>query len=128
MPIHALSPTVAAWWGLLGSIVVEALELATALRRARAWPWKRPGEPRLAAYLISVVLRVAAGAGLAAMFGADGQLAGPFAAGALGITAPLVVETLLRQAGTSIPPLAQPVPQLPNASSTRRSTEPSDVS
>ncbi|AEV85776.1 hypothetical protein ACWT_4755 [Actinoplanes sp. SE50] len=99
MPDVALPPLSAAAWALVGGSVVEALELAGALRRAKALPWKRPGEPRLPAYLLSVVLRLAAGAGLAAVFGADGQLGGPFAAGSLGITAPLMVEKMLRQVG-----------------------------
>jgi hypothetical protein len=129
MPIEPLSPMAAAGWGLLGSFIVEALELAAALRRAKALPWKRPGEPRLFAYLVSVVLRLAAGAGLAALGGAGGQLTGPFAAGALGITAPLVVERLLRQVGTAdaepaAPALSPPASRHPM---TQEGTEPSDA-
>lgn len=120
---------VAGAWGLLGSFIVEALEFAAALRRAKSPPWKRPGEPRLAAYLLSVVLRLAAGAGLAAAAGADNQIAGPFAATVLGITTPLVVEKLLRQIGTA--PIEPAVP-LTRASAaparpTAQGTEPSDA-
>ncbi|MET0494461.1 MAG: hypothetical protein ABW000_15175 [Actinoplanes sp.] len=129
MPTEPLSPLAAAGWGLLGSFIVEALELAAALRRAKAPPWKRLGEPRLPAYLISVVLRLAAGAALAALFGADGQLAAPFAAGALGITAPLVVERLLRQAGTDPVEPAAPAISSPSGSrpAARADTETSDA-
>lgn len=104
-----------ALWGLLGSFIVEALELGAALRRAKTLPWKRPDEPGLPAYLASVVLRLAAGAGLAALIGADGQLASPFAAGLLGITAPLLIEKILRQVDTV--PAEPPAPN-------RRSTPP----
>ncbi|NYT94908.1 hypothetical protein [Salinispora sp. H7-4] len=97
MPFEPLSTMESALWGLLGSFIVEALELGAALRRAKTLPWKRPDEPGLPAYLASVVLRLAAGAGLAALIGADGQLASPFAAGLLGITAPLLIEKILRQ-------------------------------
>ncbi|GLW27757.1 hypothetical protein [Actinoplanes regularis] len=127
MPIEPLSSVAAGCWGLLGGFIVEALELAAALRRAKAPPWRRPGEPRLSAYLTSVVLRLFAGAGLAALIGADGQIGGPFAAGALGITAPLVVEKLLRQVGTA--PAESAVPVLPGgATSLQWKSEPSDVS
>lgn len=97
MSFEPLSTMESALWGLLGSFIVEALELGAALRRAKTLPWNRPDEPGLPAYLASVVLRLAAGAGLAALIGADGQLASPFAAGLLGITAPLLIEKILRQ-------------------------------
>ncbi|WP_019870445.1 hypothetical protein [Salinispora oceanensis] len=97
MPFEPLSTMESALWGLLGSFIVEALELGAALRRAKTLPWKRPDEPGLPAYLASVVLRLAAGAGLAALIGADGRLASPLAAGLLGITAPLLIEKVLRQ-------------------------------
>lgn len=50
----------------------------------------------LAAYVISVVARVGAAAGLAAAATSSGQVSGPFAAFGLGVAAPLVVEKLSR--------------------------------
>jgi hypothetical protein len=97
MPLEPLSVQEAAAWALLGGAIVESLDFANALRRAKTLPWKRRGEPGLLAYLVSVVLRVGVGAGLAAMAGADGQITGAAAAGFLGLTAPLLVEKVLRQ-------------------------------
>jgi hypothetical protein len=90
----------AAAWGLLGGFIVEALEHAAAIRRLGGWPWTHKGEPGLIPSLVAVFLRLAASAGLASAAGASSQVAGAFGAVALGITAPLVVERILRQAAT----------------------------
>ena len=84
----------AAFWGLAGGMTVEALVLYTDIRHTREWNWRRPIPQGMVAYLISVILRVAAGAGLAAAAAGSGQVSGSLAAFGLGIAAPLVVEKL----------------------------------
>jgi hypothetical protein len=86
----------AAGWGLSGGLCVEALALNSLIRTSRRWSWRRPIPQGFAAYLISVILRASAGAGLAAAAAGSGQVSGPFAAFALGVAAPLVVEKLSR--------------------------------
>ncbi len=85
-------------WGFCGGFIVEALQLSGAIRRSRGWPWRRRGEPKLAPYLVSVLLRLVVGAVLAAGLGGEGQLGGPLSALVVGIAAPLIVEQLSRGA------------------------------
>jgi hypothetical protein len=91
---QCMSAWTAAAWGLAGGLCVEALALYSLIRNSRTWYWRRPIPQGLAAYLISVILRVAAGAGLAAAAAGSRQVSGTFAAFGLGIAAPLVVEKL----------------------------------
>lgn len=84
-------------WGLFGGFAVEGLEFAGAIRRTGGWPWRQRGEPGPLALGISVLIRLAIGAGLAVAAGTTGQVSGPFGALAVGIAAPLVVEQLARQ-------------------------------
>jgi len=86
----------AAVWGLLGGFIVEALELLVASRRVGGWPWTRPGEPGVAPMVVSVVLRMAIGAILAAAAYGSGQVGGPLPALGLGVAAPLVIEKMTR--------------------------------
>ncbi len=88
---------VAASWGLVGAGAVEALALYKAIHRVKEFPWRVKGEVHFHAYLASVVIRITLGAGLAAAFGASGQIAGPLGAVIVGIAAPKIVEQLLRQ-------------------------------
>ena len=48
------------------------------------------------AYLVSVIVRVGLGAGLAGAAAAGGQVSGSFAAFSLGVAAPLVLEKLAK--------------------------------
>ncbi|WP_152989870.1 hypothetical protein [Frankia sp. ACN1ag] len=85
-----------ALWGLFGGFAVEGLDLYAAVRRHGRWPWQR-GRSREAgprAYLVAELVRLAIGAGLAAAAGTSGQITTPFAALAVGVAAPLVVERL----------------------------------
>jgi len=84
----------AAGWGLLGGACVEALELYALIRKSPHWSWRRPIPQGLAAYLISIVVRVGAGAGLAAAAAGSGQVSGTLAAFGLGVATPLVIEKL----------------------------------
>src|SRR5215469_7854285 len=84
----------AAVWGLIGGSCVEALWLYARIRQEPLWSWRKPIPQGLTAYLISVILRVGAGAGLAAAAAGSGQISGIFAAFVLGVSAPLVIEKL----------------------------------
>ena len=89
-----MSVWAAAIWGLVGGLCVEALALYSLIRHARRWSWRKPIPQGLSAYVISVIVRAGAGAGLAAAAAGSGQVSGTFAAFALGVAAPLVVEKL----------------------------------
>jgi hypothetical protein len=84
-------------WGLFGGFAVEGLEFAAAIRRTGRWPWRQPGEPGPLPFVVSIIIRLGVGAGLAAAAGVADQISGPFGAVALGVAAPLVVEQLARQ-------------------------------
>ena len=74
---------------------MEGLWLYSHIRSEKGhWSLRRPIPQGLAAYLISVVVRVGAGAGVAAAAAGSGQVAGTLAAFGLGVAAPLVVEKL----------------------------------
>jgi hypothetical protein len=83
--------------GALGGFLVEAVEFRAAIREAKGWPWLLEDEPGPAPMAVSIVLRLAASAGLAFAAGIGGQVAGPFGALAVGIAAPLVIEKMARQ-------------------------------
>jgi hypothetical protein len=95
----------AAIWGLAGGLSVEALALYSRIHATPAWNWRHPIPQGLAAYLISVILRAGAGAALAGAAAGSHQVSGPFAAFALGVAAPLIVEKLSKTI-----PLAGTVP------------------
>ena len=84
-------------WGLFGGFAVEGLEFSAAIRRVGTWPWRLPGEVGLVPLIVSIVIRLAVGAGLAAAAGSAGQVSGPFGALAVGVGAPLLIEQLARQ-------------------------------
>jgi hypothetical protein len=93
-----------ALWGLFGSFAVEGLEFAGAIRRVGGWPWRQAGEPGPLPLAVSVLIRLAIGAGLAAAAGATGQLNGPLMALATRVASPLVVERLAQVAQQAITP------------------------
>ncbi|WP_433474192.1 hypothetical protein ACQPZP_36345 [Spirillospora sp. CA-142024] len=87
----------AALWGIAGGFLVEALELYASIRRStRRWTWRRPIPQGMAAFVVSVVIRMGAGGTVAAALAQDGQVAGALAALGLGVAAPLVIEKLAR--------------------------------
>jgi hypothetical protein len=90
-----------ALWGMFGGFAVEGLEFAAAIRRTGTWPWLLRGEPGPVALLVSVVIRLAVGAGLAVACGTTGQVNGPFGALAVGIAAPVLVERIARHASVT---------------------------
>src|SRR5258708_78637 len=98
----------AAGWGLAGGMCVEALEMYARIHRTPKWSWRCPIPQGLAAFTISVLIRVGVGAVLAAATAGSGQVGGPLAAFRLGVAAPLVIEKLARtvaaQPLTTAPP------------------------
>lgn len=112
-----------ATWGLFGGFAVDGLEFAAAIRRVGGWPWHQPGEPGPLPFTISVLIRLAVGAGLAAAGGSTGQVSGPFGAVAVGVAAPLLIEQLARQI-----PLTQALPVATATASAGGQAAPTQVS
>lgn len=83
-----------AGWGLIGGLCVEALWLYSRIRGPSRFSWRKPIPEGRAAYLVSVVMRVGLGAGLAAAATGSDQVSGSLAAFGLGVAAPLVLEKL----------------------------------
>lgn len=108
-----------ALWGLFGGFAVEGLELSASIRRTGRFPWKQRGGPGLAPFLVSVLIRLAVGAGLAVAVGAAGQI-NPLGALAAGVAAPLIIEKLAQQ----IPVQASVNPAGLHAASDRRTAAP----
>jgi hypothetical protein len=96
--VSQMSLPAAALWGFTGAAAIEAWDLYGAIHRVKGFPWKFDGEVTLGPYLVSVVLRVLLGIGMALAFVASGQAAGPVGVVAIGIAAPKLLEQLARQA------------------------------
>jgi hypothetical protein len=94
----------AALWGILGAFAVEGMEFVRAIRRVGGWPWRWPGEPGPAPFVVSVMIRMGVGAILAAAAGTTNQVSGPFGALAIGVGAPLLIEQLSGVSPTPDPP------------------------
>jgi hypothetical protein len=84
-------------WGLIGGFAVEGLQFNAVIRQTGRWPWRLEGQPPPLPYVISALIRLAVGAGVAAAAGAGGLVVGAFSALAVGVAAPLVVEQLGKQ-------------------------------
>jgi hypothetical protein len=96
--VSQMSLWAAALWGVMGAASIEAWDLYGAIHRVKGFPWKCDGEVALGPYLVSVLLRVLLGVGMAVAFVASGQADGPVGAVAIGIAAPKLLEQLARQA------------------------------
>lgn len=90
-------------WGMAGAGFIEGLDLLGAIRRVKDYPWRATGEVPIGPYLLSVVIRVGVGAGLAAALASSGQIAGAVGAIAAGVAAPKIIEQLAR---TNLPSVA----------------------
>jgi hypothetical protein len=103
-------------WGLFGGFCVEGLEFVGAVSRTGDWPWRQRGEPGALQLMVSVLIRLAISAGLAAAAGSTHQVSGPFGAVGVGVAAPLLIEQLLQpfQLAATAPTIAL----RPEASST----------
>jgi hypothetical protein len=103
---------VAAFWGLVGSGVAEALNLYGMMRPTTEskgrwqWPWRDRPEDR-PIILSAVVLRIIAGGGLAAAAGAGEVATTAFATFIFGVAAPLVIARVFDQVRVVDPPPAQ---------------------
>ncbi|MFY1638296.1 hypothetical protein ACN27F_34265 [Solwaraspora sp. WMMB335] len=93
-----MSLWIAATWGLVGSIVAEALNLYGMMRPTTEskgrwqWPWRtRRDRPII---VFAVVLRAVAGTGLAAAAGAGGVATTAFATFMFGVAAPLFIAKM----------------------------------
>lgn len=82
-----------ALWGLFGGAAVEGLEWAAAMRRGR-WPWNK--KVKAGPLLVSVVIRLGVGSGLAAAVGASGPIS-VLSAVSVGVAAPLIIEKVAQQ-------------------------------
>ena len=91
-----MSPLIACLWGLAGAGAVEALDLYTAIRRTKGYPWRQPDEVALGPYLLSVVIRLGLGVLAATLCAASNQIAGPAGAFAAGFAAPKLFEQFAR--------------------------------
>jgi len=95
-----LSVHAGAEWGLIGGLCVEASWLYSRIRGSHRgsnlFPWRKPIPEGRMAYLVSVIVRVGLGAGLAGAAAGVGQVSGSFAAFGLGVAAPLVLEKLAK--------------------------------
>ena len=80
-------------WGLAGGVVVEALELASEIRKNKnRWPWtKKTRWPAI----VAIFLRLAASCLLASAM--SGALLGIWPAFCLGVSAPLAVARIAQQ-------------------------------
>jgi hypothetical protein len=93
----------AALWGLLGAGSVEAWELYEAIHRVKNFPWRVADEIPAGPFLLSIVLRLGLGIGLAMVFVASHQAGGPVGAAAVGVAAPKFLEQLARRAISKSP-------------------------
>jgi hypothetical protein len=92
---------IAATWGLVGSLVAEALNLYGMMRpttesRGRwRWPWRDKRDRPIV--MFAVLLRAVAGTGLAAAAGAGGLATTAFATFTFGVVAPLFIAKMFDQ-------------------------------
>lgn len=103
-------------WGLLGAGAVEAHQLHSDIGRVKNYPWRARGEVPLGPYLTALVIRLALGVGMAAIFGASGQAGGPVGVTAVGVAAPKLLEQL---AGRGLAVLESQHPETLVTSATR---------
>ena len=114
----------AAAWGLAGGLCVEGLELYANIRHTPDWTWRTPIPQGLAAYVLSVLIRVVLGAVVTGATAGSHQVSGPLAAFGLGVAAPLVIEKLARAVPLGSESLDAQTTQAPIA--TGNSGDPSD--
>lgn len=92
----------AVWWALVGSGLIEASDLYSAIHASRGFPWKRRGHLELRPYLVSVLIRLTVGTGLTAALAATSQVATATSAFAVGVAAPKILEQIARRVPQSL--------------------------
>lgn len=96
-----MSLWIAATWGLVGSVVAEALNLYGMMRPTTEskgrwqWPWRSKRDRPI--ILFAVMLRAIAGTGLAAAAAAGGVATTAFATFVFGVVAPLFIAKMFDQ-------------------------------
>ena len=93
----------AALWGGFGGLAVELVQFLGAIHRHRKWPWQVAGEVPADILLVSALVRVLLGCGLAAAANQTGQFTGPLGAVVVGVAAPLLVEQMAKRAAFGQP-------------------------
>ena len=89
-----MSVLVCALCGLYGGAAVEGLEAMARIRRRQKWPYKRS---YVGPWLVSIVIRLAVSAGLAAAIGSAGAMSA-LSAVAVGAAAPVLIEKIASHA------------------------------
>jgi hypothetical protein len=107
-------------WGACGGLIVEALELYRAVRRAKGLPWKKDPEhePGPSAVILMGLLRTLIGAVVALAMARANQISGALGGLGAGAAAPLIIDQLGQSGRTSNqlgPPAGQSEPALPAA-------------
>jgi hypothetical protein len=105
-----MTPPVAAFWGLLGGAVVEAFDTADVMRRTGTWPWRTLARARpvgVRVWLVSLVVRLGAGAATAAAAGAGGLYGNAIGAFAIGAAGPVALQAIIARTSVAA---AVPVP------------------
>jgi len=104
-----MNPWLYAAWGAFGGFAIEAVQFRGAIRRTGKWPWKIKGEPDAGPFVVSVVIRVAVGFGLALAAALAGQVSGPLGAIAVGVAAPLFIEQMVHRVPVDAQATAEPL-------------------
>ncbi|MFF7351495.1 hypothetical protein ACFZA1_02375 [Streptomyces filipinensis] len=101
-------------WGLGGAALVEIRQMWHLWHQTHSWPWVDEQEQtKVAGYAIAVTLRLIMAVGVNAVYVASHQIAGPFAAFTIGVSAPVILQQIMVQAPNepvSSSPSASPVP------------------
>ena len=90
-------------WGLFGGFASESRDFIRIARSDSMWPWTLNGNPDPKPYIVSIALRLILSGGLAWGAGISNQISGPFAAIAIGVGAPLILEQLSRRVPLTLP-------------------------
>lgn len=104
MPQTGVIETLPWWvyfaWGLVGGFIIDGMEY---VRVIRANDGQLPAKMRTPWAFASVMIRLAIGGLLAALFGLSGQAPTPLSAAIVGIAAPTILEKLAQ----TVPPVSK---------------------
>jgi hypothetical protein len=85
-------------WGFLGGFVADGLNYTRVLRQSKS---EIPEHYFSAVFFLGVAIRLLIGAVLAIAFVLSGQISGAMGALVVGITAPAIVDKIIKQSNTS---------------------------
>jgi hypothetical protein len=83
--------------GVVGAMTMETFDVMVVIRRLHTWPWRLSYRPNPRSYLAAVVIRLASGASAAFVIVSSNHSVRPFIAFLVGLTAPLLLERVVRQ-------------------------------